>query len=71
MARIRILIKKNINNLTKKIFLPKNAYRDKNSRNIQITTIYSILKKRKELNISQRVNSQEKVRPIRLKGASR
>ena len=51
MARIKILVKRNINSLTKKNSLLKNAYRDKNSGNIQITIIYSILKKKKGLDI--------------------
>ena len=45
--RIKILVKKNINSLIKKIFLLKNTYKDKNSGNILIIIIYSILKKEK------------------------
>ena len=52
MVYTKILSKRNISGLTKKIFLLKNAYKDKNNRSIQKTIIYSILKKRKELNIS-------------------
>ena len=56
---------------TNKKKLLKNAYKNKNSKNILKTIIYNILKRRKELDINEVVNSQKNVRPIKLKETSK